>query len=110
MRKDSIIFVSMSIFKLIYLWSNRLEFFRQISIDMFLVKFGWCVKTIFCLFDHLFIRHIDWKDRSATAPFVSALLLTFKKALLISSQIVLIFVIYFLNIFKEMFSRNTEQN
>ena len=37
---------------------------------MFLVKFGVCVKMICYLFDRFFIRHIDGKCRSATAPLV----------------------------------------
>ena len=42
----------------------------NISIEMFLVKFGLCVKMICCLVDQFFIRYIDGKYRSATAPLV----------------------------------------
>ena len=44
--------------------------FDKISIEMFLVSFGLCVKMICYLFDHFSIRHIDGKYRNATAPLV----------------------------------------
>ena len=44
-----------------------LNSFDEISIELFLVKFGLCVKMI-CLFDQFFIRHFEGIYRSATAP------------------------------------------
>ena len=45
--------------------------FRQISINMFFAKFGLCVKTICCLYDQLFIRHIVGNYRSSIARLVT---------------------------------------
>ena len=44
--------------------------FDKISIEVFLVKMVLCLNMICCLFEHFFIRHIDGKYRSATAPLV----------------------------------------
>ena len=46
----------------------------RISIEVFLVRFGLCVRMICCLFDQFFIHHIDGKYRSATALLVPLLL------------------------------------
>ena len=55
-----------------WLISKAIDFnsFDKIAIQMLLVKFGSCVKMIYSLFDQFFIRHIDGKFRSATAPLV----------------------------------------
>ena len=46
----------------------------RISIEVFSVRFGLCVRMIWCLFDQFFIHHIDRKYRSATALLVPLLL------------------------------------
>ena len=47
--------------------AKGLNCFVKISIEIFLVKFGWGVKMI-CLFDRIFIPHIHRKYRCPTTP------------------------------------------
>ena len=47
-----------------------LNSFDKISIEMFLIKFGWCVKMFICVFDHFSIRLFQRKYGSATAHLV----------------------------------------
>ena len=64
-----------------------LNSFDKICIEIFLVKFGLCVKTICCLFDKFFIRHIDGKYRSATGPLVYHLPRFFEGQLSVSNSL-----------------------
>ena len=69
MQKGSINVLSMLIFKLINLQSNRFDFFWQcLHPDVFGPFWLICKKKICWLLEHFFIPHIDGKYRSATAP------------------------------------------
>ena len=47
-----------------------LNSFDKLTIEMFLVKFGWCSKRICCLFDRIYIRLISLKISHAIEPLV----------------------------------------
>ena len=65
MQKGSIIIVVCRFSNWLISKATGLKSFDNISIEMFLVKIGLCVKMICFLFDHFFMRHIDRKYRSS---------------------------------------------
>ena len=67
LQKSSLKVLSMLIFKVNNLWNNRLE----LCIEMFLLKFGFWLKRICCLFDEFFTHSLDGKNRSVIASVVT---------------------------------------
>ena len=69
-EKDHLIFIIRRSSNSKFYKATSLKSSEKFSVEIILSKFGFLLELIWCMFNHSYLRHVDGKYRSATAPLV----------------------------------------